>query len=102
MVGFMPEFKLPLSERDREWIALRERFARAARDMHFVAVSNDAVNGAMLLAVAGSLAELAMSIPLSPAPVPGLVDSSTLLATQILQLRQRPDCDGTVIAEWKE
>jgi len=95
----MPEFTLPLSVRDQEWIALRERFARAARDMHFVAVSSDAVNGAMLLAVAGSLAELAMSIPLCPAPTTVLVDASTLLATQILQQGGRTDDDAITIAE---
>jgi hypothetical protein len=95
----MSEFTLPLGPRDREWVELRERLARAARELHFSAVSNDSMNGAALLAIAGSLAGLAMSIPMCPAgssshgPIHGpthgmsggLVDASTLLATQVLQ-----------------
>jgi hypothetical protein len=79
------EFCLPLSDRDLGWVDLRERLARAAREMHFAAVSSEAVNGAVLLALAGNLAELAMSIPLCPTPPAGLVDVSTLLAVQVLQ-----------------
>ena len=96
----MSEFALPLSARDREWVELRERLARAARDMHFVAVSNEAVDAAALLAVAGTLAKLAMSIPMCPdRPIfGGPVDASTLLATQILRGGPRPD-NGTVVAK---
>ena len=59
----MPEFSLPLPLRDQAWIDLRARLAHVARDLHFVAVSKDVVNGAALLAVAGDLARLALSIP---------------------------------------
>jgi hypothetical protein len=84
----MSQFRLPLSERDRGWVDLRERLARAAREIHFVAVSSEAMNGAVLLVIAGNLADLAMSIPMSPAPI-GLVDASTLIATQVLHHRGR-------------
>jgi len=92
----MSEFTLPLRARDREWVELRERLARAARELHFSAVSNDAVNGAALLVIAGSLAGLAMSIPMCPAQRTsgGLVDASTLLAVQVLQSGTRTDGDG--------
>jgi hypothetical protein len=95
----MAEFTLPLSTRDREWIELRERFARAAREMHFVAVSSEAVDAAALLAVAGTLAQLAMSIPMCPAKAMpgGPVDASTLLAVQVLQDCGRADNDGAVV-----
>jgi hypothetical protein len=84
----MTEFSLPTTTRDRSWLDLRARLARAARDMHFSAVSGEAINSALLLAIAGSLAGLAISIPISPQPKlsGGPVDASTLLATQILQL----------------
>jgi hypothetical protein len=95
----MPEFTLPLSSRDQDWIELRERFARAAREMHFTAVSNEAVDAAALLVVAGTLAKLALSIPMCPAHTAGLVDASTLLATQILQHGRRSDDDGIAVAE---
>lgn len=87
----MSEFTLPLAPRDLGWIELRERLARAAREIHFSAVSVDAVNGSALLAIAGDLAALAMSIPLSPSQgaANGLVDASTLLAAQV-QRDQRP------------
>jgi hypothetical protein len=65
--ALMAQFTLPLPARDRGWIELREQLARAARNMHFVAMSSDAVNGARLLLVSGNLADLAMSIPMSPA-----------------------------------
>lgn len=88
----MPEFALPLTPRDRGWNEMRERLSRAAREMHFYAFSNGAVNGAALLVISGKLAGLAMSIPLEPSNIGavGLVDSSTLFATQILQLDHRP------------
>jgi hypothetical protein len=91
----MSEFSLPLSIRDRAWIEFRERLARAARNMHFVAVSNDTASGAKLLVVSGNLADLAMSIPMSPAPgmSGALVDASTLFAVQILQ-RDADNDDG--------
>jgi len=95
----MSEFALPLSVRDQEWIELRERLARAARSMHFVALSSDAVNGPMLLVVAGRLAELAMSIPMCPTQPAGLVDASTLLATQILQHCQPTGGQAAIVAE---
>jgi hypothetical protein len=77
-----------LSPRERGWIDLRERLAHAAREIHFSAFSSGTPNSAALLAIAGNLAGLAMSIPLEPARVgsSGPVDASTLLATQILQL----------------
>jgi hypothetical protein len=83
----MPEFLPPLSPRDEGWIDLRERLARAARNLHFVAISNDAANGPKLLIVSGDLADLALSIPMGPAPrtSAGMVDASTLFATQMLQ-----------------
>jgi len=97
----MSEFTLPLSARDREWIALRERFGRAAREMHFVAVSNEAVDAAALLMVAGTLAQLAMSIPRCPAMAlsGGPVDASTLLAAQVLQGRSQFDGGTAVVTQ---
>ena len=91
MGNHMPEFTLPLTPRDRGWSEMRERLSRAAREMHFYAFSNGAVNGAALLVISGRLAGLAMSIPLEPSNIGsvGLVDSSTLFATQILQLDHR-------------
>jgi hypothetical protein len=83
----MSEFSLPLSIRDRGWLELRERLVRAARNIHFVAVSSNATNGAKLLVVSGNLADLAMSIPMSPEPGMSrtLVGASTLIALQDLQ-----------------
>jgi hypothetical protein len=83
----MAQFTLPLSARDRGRIELREHLARAARNMHFVAMSRDAVNGAKLLMVSATLADLAMSIPMGPAPwtTGGLVDGPTLFAAHLLQ-----------------
>lgn len=66
MARLMSEFALPLVPRDQQWLALRERFARAARELHFNAISNTAGNGAALLEISGRLARLAMSIPLPP------------------------------------
>jgi len=82
----MSEFKLPLGPRDQGWIDLRERLACVARELHFVAVSNGAINGAVLLVAARTFGGLAMSIPLGPAkpPLDGLVDAPTKLAAQIL------------------
>jgi hypothetical protein len=80
----MSEFALPLSPRDQGWLYLRERLARTAREIHFVAIASDAVNGPVLLTVAENLAGLAMSIPLAPRANANLVESSTLLAAQEL------------------
>jgi hypothetical protein len=95
----MSEFALPLTPRDREWIEYRERLARAARELHFSAVSGDTANGPTLLVIAGNLAGLALSIPMPPAPVQdmpgGLVSAYTLFATQILQRAMQTDRDAT-------
>lgn len=92
----MAEFSLPLPPRDEGWINLRAQLARAARDMHFAAVSKDAANGAALLAIAGNLAQLAMSIPsFAELGTPGRpADASTLFAAQLLQLNRETDWQG--------
>lgn len=92
----MSEFTLPLSPRDRGWIDLRERLANAAREIHFSAFSSGTPNSAALLAIAGNLAGLAMSIPLEPARASSTcpVDTATLIATQILQLEHRPQSNS--------
>ncbi|MGA7675194.1 MAG: hypothetical protein WCA78_09135 [Rhizomicrobium sp.] len=102
----MSEFALPLSPRDRGWLDLRERLARAARDLHFSAVSHDAVNGPTLLVIAGNLAGLALSIPMRPTPPKTmsdgsgrLVDASTLFNTQILQRDMQTDGTATDVGE---
>jgi hypothetical protein len=89
MVGSMPEFARPLPRRDEGWIDLRERLARAARQLHYLAVSDEAVNGAALLVVSGNLARLALSIPVpaSSALSAGWVDASTLISVQTSQDR---------------
>jgi hypothetical protein len=99
----MSEFKLPLTPRDRSWIDLRERLARAARELHFSAVSGDPTNGQTLLVIAGNLAGLALSIPANPAQrmSGGLVDASTLFATQVLQRDMRPRGDVIAFREKK-
>ena len=99
----MSEFKLPLAPRDRSWIDLRERLARAARELHFSAVSGDAANGQTLLVIAGNLAGLALSIPERPIQQisGGLVDASTLFATQVLQRDTRPHGDVVAFREKK-
>ena len=98
----MFEFALPLTPRERGWLELRERLARAARELHFSAVSGDAANGPTLLVIAGNLAGLALSIPMQPSPAQatsdgsgGLVDASTLFATQILQRAMQKDGNAT-------
>ena len=80
---------------------MREQLARAAREVHFAAVASETVNGTALLVIAETFAGLAMSIPMSPtrAMPGGLVDTSTLLATQILQHDSRPDDDAVVTTE---
>jgi hypothetical protein len=89
------EYSQPLSPRDQGWLDLRERLARAAREIHFSATSREASHGASLLMIAGNLAALAISIPMPSYPVTphcaptALVEPYTLLAVQILQ--QRPD-----------
>jgi len=93
----MSEFALPLTARERGWAELRERLARAARELHFSAVSDGTKSGPTLLVIAGNLAGLALSIPIPPARAPatfgGLVDASTLFATQILQRGSQRDGD---------
>ncbi|HEY8696688.1 MAG TPA: hypothetical protein VIM02_03660 [Rhizomicrobium sp.] len=93
----MSEFMLPLAPHDLGWIELRDRLGRAARELHFFAVSNEAVDGASLLVIAGNLARLAMSIPMGPAEAMsgGLVDASTLLAAQVLQ--REPGMTGSAV-----
>ncbi len=86
-----PEFAVPSMSRDRGWSEMRERLSDAARDMHFFAFSRSVTNSAALLVISEHLAGMAMSIPLEPAHIGsiGLVDSSTLFATQVLQLDHR-------------
>jgi len=97
----MSEFMRPLAAHDLGWIELRDRLGRAARELHFFAVSSEAVDGASLLVIAGNLARLAMSIPMFPVPATsgGLVDASTLLAAQVLQREPATDGSAVVIAE---
>ena len=86
----------PSGARDQAWSDLRDRLARAARELHFSATSPGISHGATLLAIAGNLAALAMSIPMAgstPAP-PQLVEASTLLAVQLLQDRTPRPRDG--------
>jgi hypothetical protein len=89
--GFPP----PPNPREQGWLDLRERLARAAREIHFSAVSRDASHSATLLMIAGNLATLAMSIQVTRSPAAqhcaptGPVEPYTLLAAQLL--RQRPD-----------
>jgi hypothetical protein len=91
-IDSMPEFKLPLGPRDEGWIDLRDRLARTARELHFVAVASESADGSSILMIAGRFAELAMSIPMrpeeKPAGVPStgaLVNASTLYAAQVQQ-----------------
>ena len=103
----MSEFKLPLTPHDRDRLELRELLARAARDLHFSAVSGEAANGPALLVIAGNLAGLALSIPMPPAPAKdtsgGLVAASTLFATQILQRDRQTDGNDIDVnaSEWE-
>ena len=92
MVNVMSEFSLPLGPRDEGWIDLRDRLARTARELHFVAVASQSENGSSILMIAGSFAEMAMSIPMPPEPKAAdrmtmghLVDASTLFAAQAQQ-----------------
>jgi len=80
----------PLAPRDLGWIELRQRLARAAREMHFFAFSADAPSSAAVLAISRKLAELAMTIPLDSSHIEsvGLIDASTLFAKQVLQLER--------------
>jgi hypothetical protein len=87
--GSISEFELLLAERNHAWSDLRERLARAARELHFAGVASQTQEGAALLAIATSLAGLAMSIPMPVAHgLGGPVEASTLFATQILQRAQ--------------
>ena len=99
----MSEFALPLSPRERGWVELRERLARAARELHFSGFASNAGNGPALLVIAGNLAGLALSIPERPVCAPptqgGLVDASTLFATQILQRGGQTDGDGADVGK---
>ena len=83
------EFESLLDERARAWTDLRERLARAARELHFAGIASQTREGSALMAIANSLAGLAMTIPMPPAHgLNGPVEASTLLATQILQRSQ--------------
>jgi hypothetical protein len=90
----MAEFSQPFTERERGWLELRERLSRAARETHFFAYSNDAAGSPGLLVISANLAALALSIPMVRARTMsgGLVEASTLFATQILQCD--PPADG--------
>jgi hypothetical protein len=86
----MPEFSLPLGPRDQAWLDLRERLVHVARELHFSAISNQTSHATLLLAIAGNLAALAMSISMHPAlhaapdAPDNLVEASTLLSVQLL------------------
>lgn len=102
MVDFMSEFTLPLGRHDEGWIDLRKRLARTARELHFVAVASQSANGSSMLMIAGSFAELAMSIPMPPDDKPvgslsmgNLVDASTLFAAQSQQHDSATDRDDS-------
>jgi hypothetical protein len=84
----------PSGARDQAWSDLRDRLARAARELHFSATSPGISHGATLLAIAGNLAALAMSIPMAGSTPPQLVEASTLLAVQLLQDRTPKPRDG--------
>ena len=89
----LTEFTPGPGGRDQAWLDLRDRLGRAARELHFSATSPGAGSGhgATLLAIAGNLAALAMSIPIGPAQTSPsqLVEASTLLAAQLLRNRPR-------------
>jgi hypothetical protein len=90
------EFVAVLSERELAWIDLRERLARAARELHFDGFARQKQESAALLAIATSLAGLALSIPIPPARgLDGPVEASTLFAAQILQ-RQHAGTDEVI------
>jgi hypothetical protein len=84
------EFTLPPSRHDQGWFNLREGLTRAAREVHFSAVSPGTNQGSALLMLAGNLAALAMSIPAQSAQnqAPGmtspLIRASTSVAAQAL------------------
>jgi hypothetical protein len=100
------EFTLLVGPRGEGWVDLRNRLARSARELHFVAVASQSENGSSILTIAGRLAELAMSIPMRPeGKAPGdltantLVSASTLFAAQIQQYdddADRKDADAPV------
>jgi hypothetical protein len=101
-VEFMSEFTLPLGPRDEGWIDLRNRLARTARELHFVAVASRSENGSSILMIAGSFAELALSIPMPPeekatdgSTMGHLVDASTLFAAQVQQYSSATDRDDS-------
>jgi hypothetical protein len=82
----MSAFESLLTERERAWTDLRERLARAARELHFAGVASQTGESAALLAIATNLAGLAMSIALAPSHrIEGPVEASTLFAAQILR-----------------
>lgn len=100
----MCEFSLPLSQRDRRWIHLRERLARAAREIHFVAIASDTENGPMLLRVAESLGGLAMSIPMTPrqAEPRRVADQPFPRTPQLLLVAARPGSEQSTAAHAAE
>jgi hypothetical protein len=98
---FASEFTLLAGPRGEGWIDLRNRLARSARELHFVAVASQSANGSSILMLAGRLADLAMSIPMRPEGKPqggpatgALVSASTLFAAQVQRHGGETDGDG--------
>jgi hypothetical protein len=110
MEEIVPGSEFLLTWQGPAWTDLRQRLARAARELHFVAYAGDSANVAFLLSSSEKFAELALSIPVGPerqAPgvrFPGnLVDAQTLLAAHILKYdeatsRDTPDAPTSVRA----
>lgn len=106
----MPGSEFLLTWQGPAWTDLRQRLARAARELHFVAYAGDSANVAFLLSSSEKFAELALSIPVGPerqalgVRFPGnLVDAQTLLAAHILKYdeatsRDTPDAPTSVRA----
>jgi hypothetical protein len=87
----VPNLALSLASQDPGWIDLRQRLARAARELHFVAFTDELANATYLLSISERFAELALSIPARPeeeAPAirfqDGLVNATTLFAAHLL------------------
>ena len=99
----MSEFSLPATPDDLAWLDLRARLARTANALHVSAACDDPADRAALLVMAGNLANLAISIPMSRAAgLPsGPVEASTLLATQVLQLH-RPGHPKALVEEFTD
>jgi hypothetical protein len=100
MEEIVPGSEFLLTWQGPAWTELRQRLARAARELHFVAYAGDSANATFLLSFSERFAELALSIPVSPerqAPgvrFPGnLVDAQTLLAAHILKYDEATDSE---------